>query len=92
MTPLKELMLQLNATDECCNIEAKKTPEIGRSILNTICAFSNETNSTCSHVGLLCALPTNHGTLLTNLGALPTNLGTLPTNHGALPTLIELKQ
>lgn len=44
MTPLKELMFQLNATDECSNIEAKKASEIGRSILETICAFSNEPN------------------------------------------------
>lgn len=37
-------MLQLNATDECSNIEAKKGSEVGRSILETICAFSNEPN------------------------------------------------
>lgn len=44
MDSLKELMLQLNATDECSNIEAKKASEVGRSILETICAFSNEPN------------------------------------------------
>lgn len=44
MKPLKELMLQLNATDECSNIEAKKASKVGKSILETICAFNNEPN------------------------------------------------
>lgn len=44
MRTLKELMFQLNATDECSDIEAKKASEVGRSILETICAFSNEPN------------------------------------------------
>lgn len=44
MKTLKELMLQLNTTDECSSIEAKKASEVGRSILETVCAYSNEPN------------------------------------------------
>ncbi|MCO7722409.1 putative DNA binding domain-containing protein [Myroides odoratimimus] len=42
MQSLKELMRQLNDTDECSSIEAKRGSDIGKSILETICAYSNE--------------------------------------------------
>ena len=42
MEPIKDIIDRLNATDECVNIEAKKGAEIDKSILETICAFSNE--------------------------------------------------
>lgn len=38
----KELIKQLNLTDECTWIEAKKGSSIDRSVLETICAFCNE--------------------------------------------------
>lgn len=44
MESLKELIAQLNATDECSRIEAKKASEIGKSIMETVCAFANEPN------------------------------------------------
>lgn len=44
MESLKELMSQLNSTDECTKIEAKKASEIGKSIMETVCAFANEPN------------------------------------------------
>ena len=39
---LKELIDQLNHSDECNFIEAKKGTAIDRSIMETVCAFSNE--------------------------------------------------
>lgn len=39
---IKDLLDQLNHSDECSFIEAKKASEIDRSILETVCAFSNE--------------------------------------------------
>jgi ATP-dependent DNA helicase RecG len=42
METIKELVERLNAIDECVNIEAKKASEIDRSIMETVCAFSNE--------------------------------------------------
>lgn len=44
MESLKELIAQLNSTDECSKIEAKRASDIGKSILETVCAFSNEPN------------------------------------------------
>lgn len=44
MESLKELMFQLNSTDECNKIEAKRASEVGRSIMETVCAFANEPN------------------------------------------------
>lgn len=44
MESLKELITQLNATDECSRIEAKKASEVGKSIMETVCAFANEPN------------------------------------------------
>lgn len=41
MTPL-EILRQLNELDERPRIEAKAGSEIGRSILETVCAFANE--------------------------------------------------
>ena len=38
----KELIKQLNLTDECNWIEAKKGSSIDRSVMETICAFCNE--------------------------------------------------
>ncbi len=42
MKSIKQLIQQLNKIDECSDIEAKKANEVGRSIMETICAFSNE--------------------------------------------------
>lgn len=42
MQTLQQLINRLNTTDECSNIEAKKADEIGKSIMETICSFSNE--------------------------------------------------
>lgn len=42
MESIKELMSRLNTTDECSDIEAKRASEVGRSIMETVCAFSNE--------------------------------------------------
>jgi len=42
MESIIELIERLNATDECVNIEAKKGSQIGDSIMETVCAFSNE--------------------------------------------------
>ena len=42
METLQELFERLNQTDECVNIEAKKASEMGRAVLETVCAFSNE--------------------------------------------------
>lgn len=44
MESLKELMSQLNSTDECNKIEAKRASEVGKSIMETVCAFANEPN------------------------------------------------
>lgn len=41
MSP-RELIEQLNALDEHTRIEAKTASEIGKSVLETICAFANE--------------------------------------------------
>ncbi len=42
MENLKELVERLNLSDECSDLEAKKASEIGKSLLETVCAFSNE--------------------------------------------------
>lgn len=42
MESLKELLERLNLSDECSDLEAKKASEIGKSLLETVCAFSNE--------------------------------------------------
>lgn len=42
MESLKDIIDMLNATDECVYIEAKKGSKIDKSILETVCAFSNE--------------------------------------------------
>ncbi|MDR0834451.1 MAG: putative DNA binding domain-containing protein [Candidatus Symbiothrix sp.] len=44
MTDINELLAQLNITDECVNIEAKRASEIDKSVMETINAFSNEPN------------------------------------------------
>lgn len=41
MTP-RELLEQLNELDEHTRVEAKAASEIGKSALETICAFANE--------------------------------------------------
>ena len=41
MSP-KELLEQLNALDEHTRIEAKTASELGKSVLETVCAFANE--------------------------------------------------
>jgi ATP-dependent DNA helicase RecG len=40
--PAKELIRQLDLTDETEDIEAKRGSEVGRAILETICSLSNE--------------------------------------------------
>ncbi|MBQ8958591.1 MAG: hypothetical protein IJ057_08870 [Bacteroidales bacterium] len=42
MRTAQELFEELNSNDENVRIEAKKASEVGRSIMETICAFSNE--------------------------------------------------
>jgi ATP-dependent DNA helicase RecG len=42
METVKELVERLNAIDECGNIEAKKASAIDRSVMETVCALSNE--------------------------------------------------
>ena len=42
MKAARELFKELNAGDEDVRIEAKKASDVGRSILETICAFANE--------------------------------------------------
>ena len=42
MKNLKELIDELNATDETVTIEAKRGRAIDRSVLETVCAYSNE--------------------------------------------------
>ncbi len=42
MMNARELIKILNTTDECSNIEAKKGSDIGKAILETVCAYSNE--------------------------------------------------
>ncbi len=38
----KDLIEKLNIADECTSIEAKKGSSVGKSILETVCSFSNE--------------------------------------------------
>lgn len=42
MYTVKDLVERLNAIDECGNIEAKKASAIDRSVMETVCALSNE--------------------------------------------------
>jgi ATP-dependent DNA helicase RecG len=42
METVSELIYKLNNTDECAGIEAKKGSAIDRSVMETVCAFSNE--------------------------------------------------
>lgn len=42
MKDISELLDNLNLSDECSNIEAKRGSSINHSILETVCAFSNE--------------------------------------------------
>ena len=42
MDTVKDLVERLNAIDECGNIEAKKAAAIDRSVMETVCALSNE--------------------------------------------------
>lgn len=42
MNNARNLIDQLNKIDESVNIEAKKGSEVGKSIMETICAFANE--------------------------------------------------
>lgn len=42
MEAIRDLMERLNATDESTNIEAKRGGAIHKSILETVCAYSNE--------------------------------------------------
>ncbi|WP_035649322.1 ATP-binding protein [Flavobacterium sp. ASV13] len=42
MELIKDILEHINITDECTTIEAKRGSEIDTSIMETICAFSNE--------------------------------------------------
>lgn len=42
MESAKDLIEKLNTIDECATIEAKKRSSFGKSVMETICAFSNE--------------------------------------------------
>lgn len=50
MSNLRDFINQLKQTDECDNLEAKKASEIGKSILETVCAFSNEPGLNGGHI------------------------------------------
>jgi ATP-dependent DNA helicase RecG len=50
MPSFDELYTRLIDTEECVNIEAKKSSEIGESALQTICAFANEPASGGGHL------------------------------------------
>lgn len=50
MNDLRHFIDLLKQTDERDNLEAKKSSEIGRSILETICAFSNEPGLNGGHI------------------------------------------
>jgi len=45
-----ELLRQLNETDELNNVEAKTASQIGKSVLETVCAFSNEPHLGGGHI------------------------------------------
>ena len=47
---IRELIHQLNNSDERSNLEAKKGTEVNRSVLETICAFSNEPGLGCGYI------------------------------------------
>ncbi|HEX3486550.1 MAG TPA: RNA-binding domain-containing protein, partial [Micropepsaceae bacterium] len=42
LQPLSKLMQELNQTDECEDLEAKRSEEVGKSTLESICSLSNE--------------------------------------------------
>ena len=42
MRSAKELFDELNAQDESAHLEAKGAHELGRTVLETVCAFANE--------------------------------------------------
>ena len=44
MNSIKDLLQELNTTDETITIEAKKGSAIDKSVLESVCAFSNEPN------------------------------------------------
>lgn len=44
MATFQELWGKLTTGDESVNIEAKRSEELGSSLLETICAFANEPN------------------------------------------------
>lgn len=45
-----ELLRQLNETDETATLEAKQSREVGRSLLETVCSFSNEPGLGGGHI------------------------------------------
>lgn len=42
MKSARELLDELNAADEHIRIEAKRSSEIGKSVMETVCAYANE--------------------------------------------------
>lgn len=42
MKSARELLDELNAADEHTRIEAKRASEIGKSVMETVCAYANE--------------------------------------------------
>lgn len=42
MRTAQDLLTELNASDESHRIEAKRAPEIGKAIIETVIAFANE--------------------------------------------------
>lgn len=42
MDTIRQILNQLNATDECTSLEVKRGTAIDKSVMETICAFSNE--------------------------------------------------
>jgi ATP-dependent DNA helicase RecG len=50
MEAIKDFIDRLNITDECANLEAKRGGAIHRSIMETVCAFSNEPGLQGGHI------------------------------------------
>jgi ATP-dependent DNA helicase RecG len=64
MRTAEDLLLELHSVDESHRIEAKRATQIDRSILETVCAFSNEPGLGGGY--LLLGVAHDHGDLFDN--------------------------
>lgn len=78
----QELLERLNLLDENERIEAKQAREIGKSVLETVCAFANEPGLGGGWIllGTKISLSGNQGSLSSNLDALYSNQSGLSSN------------